>query len=546
MIPKPPFPWELSEDREAREFERLKAHLSDFWGETFPRDDVAYTSIVVPSLSLDPSELGKLAGAPFYEERLLFLLIRLRNPKARLVYVTSQPIHPQVLDYYLQLLSGVPSSHARSRLTLLCAYDASSRPLTEKILARPRLIERIRVNIPDRSRAYLTVFNSTPLERRLSVLLDIPLNAADPALVHHGSKSGSRRLFREVEIAHPLGFEDVASPGDVVFALRELRAARPGLRRAVVKLNDSFSGEGNAVVELGEDDSPASLRRAVEAATFGVTEDVREAYWDQLRRTGGVVEELLEAEGASSPSVQLRINPRGQCFVTSTHEQILGGPNGQVYEGCRFPAREVYRVALQEAGLRVAEGLAARGVTSRLSVDFLAVPGPGSGAFTLFALEINLRMGGTTHPMLALRFLTGGQLDASSGVFRDLGGAEKCYRATDNLVSARYAGLLPEDLVEILTVNHLEYSWRTATGVLFHMIGAISEYGKVGMVAIGNSAEEADEIYARTVRILDDETRYGAPAQEAGPRPPSLPALRREAERPPLTSGTGGARASLE
>ncbi len=99
-----------------------------------------------------------------------------------MVYVTSQPIHPMILEYYLQFLAGIPASHARSRLTLLCAYDASPRSLTEKILERPRLIERIREGILDRPRAYLTVFNSTPLERKLAVLLGIPLNGFDPQL----------------------------------------------------------------------------------------------------------------------------------------------------------------------------------------------------------------------------------------------------------------------------------------------------------------------------------------------------------------------------
>ena len=106
--------------------------------------------MVVPSLTLDQSELRKLAGVSFYEERLLFLLIRLRNPRARVVYVTSQPIHPMILEYYFQFLAGIPASHARARLTLLCAHDASPRSLTEKILERPRLIERIRAGIHDR------------------------------------------------------------------------------------------------------------------------------------------------------------------------------------------------------------------------------------------------------------------------------------------------------------------------------------------------------------------------------------------------------------
>jgi triphosphoribosyl-dephospho-CoA synthetase len=76
--------------------------------------------------------------------------------------------------------------------------------------------------------------------------------------------------------------------------------------------------------------------------------------------------------------------------------------------------------------------------------------------------------------------------------------------------SERYRGLLPEDLMDIVTVNRLDYSYRTETGVLFHMIGAISQFGKVGLVAIGNSREEADAIFRNTLEVLDAETRGGS------------------------------------
>ena len=176
----------------------------------------------MPSLTLDPGELQKLSGSSYYEERLLFLLIRLRNPRANVVYVTSMPVHPLTLDYYLHLLAGVPASHARARLTMLCTYDASSRPLTQKILERPRLLQRIRYAVHDRGRAYLTVFNSTPLERKLAVLLGVPLNGLDPAQSEHGTKSGSRRIFREAGVAMPDGVEDVRSQDDVATALVDL------------------------------------------------------------------------------------------------------------------------------------------------------------------------------------------------------------------------------------------------------------------------------------------------------------------------------------
>src|SRR6202043_959275 len=123
--------------------------------------------------------------------------------RARMVYVTSQPVHPLILEYYFQLLAGMPASHARSRLTLLCAYDASPRSLTEKVLARPRLLKRIRDVIQDPPRPYPTVFNATPRERRLAVLLGIPPNGGDPELARLGTKSGSRQVFREAGVALP-------------------------------------------------------------------------------------------------------------------------------------------------------------------------------------------------------------------------------------------------------------------------------------------------------------------------------------------------------
>src|SRR6266496_3921972 len=509
MIPKPPFARDLTLEQEITEFEKLKPRLAEVWDSLTMREEEPHTSVVVPSLTLDQSELRKLPGANFYEERLLFLLIRLRNPLARMVYVTSQPVHPMVLEYYLQLLAGIPGSHARARLTLLCAYDASPRPLTQKVLERPRLIQRIREAIPDRDRAYLTVFNSTPLERRLAVLLGIPSNGVDPGRAYLGTKSAGRKVFREAGVELPAGVEDLHSREEVEEALLDLRGSRPGLQRAVLKLNESFSGEGNAIFRYPSDGSRATVRSALRELEFSVSMETGESYFEKYARLGGVVEECLEGPERTSPSVQLRVTPLGQTTVSSTHEQVLGGLTGQVYLGCRFPAEDAYRPRLQEAGLRIGRVLAEKGVVSRLSVDFLARrDGPGP-EWSLQALEINLRMGGTTYPMLALRFLTGGALDPDTGLFRSPSGLAKYYRATDSLQSDAYRSLVPEDLVEILTVNRLGFSHGTQTGVLFHMMGAVSEFGKVGMVAIGNSRTEAEAIFTKAVETLDDETRYG-------------------------------------
>jgi hypothetical protein len=487
------------------------------WDTISNREEEPHTSVVVPSLSLDQSELRKLAGASFYEERLLFLLIRLRNPRARMVYVTSQPVHPMILEYYFQFLAGIPASHARARLTLLCAHDSSPRSLSEKILERPRLIQRIREGIHDPQRTYLTVFNSTALERKLAVLLGVPLNGVDPNLIHLGTKSGSRKVFREAGVDLPLGMEDLRTEHEVEGALLELRRQRPGMKRAVVKLNESFSGEGNAVFRFPEGGSRGAIREAMRELEFSVATENHDLYFAKLARMGGIVEEFIEAPEKSSPSAQMRISPHGEVVAISTHDQLLGGPSGQIFQGCVFPARDEYRLRIQEAGLRIGATLANYGVVSRFAADFLVFRQRSDEEWQLCALEINLRMGGTTHPYLALQFLTGGQLDPGTGLYFSPTGHAKFYRATDSLFSERYRGLLPEDLIDILTINKLHYNHSSESGVLFHLIGALSEYGKLGLTAIANSREEVDELYRRTLVILDRETAHGRNNPHSGP-----------------------------
>ena len=145
------------------EFDRLQKKLVPLWQsiQSFNQDE--QTIVVVPSLTIDCECSSSELQA--YEERFLFLLLLLRQPRARLIYVTSQMIQPNIIDYYLDLLPGVISSHARKRLFLISPFDASTRPLSIKLLERPRLIDHIRSLIVDVDRAHLVPYNTTTLER---------------------------------------------------------------------------------------------------------------------------------------------------------------------------------------------------------------------------------------------------------------------------------------------------------------------------------------------------------------------------------------------
>ena len=491
-------------------FTQLQEKLAPIWTSIREEDNFAHTSLIVPSLSVDQEELSKVQGASFYEERLMFALIRLRNPNARLIYVTSQPVHPDVVDYYLQLLIGVPAAHARRRLKMLCVYDASVRPLTEKVLERPRVLERLRNWIGEHGPSYLTCYNTTMLERRLALELDIPLNGADPILLPIGTKSGSRQSFAAANIPHPAGFEDLHSEDEIVDSLCKLAEKRPAIRRAVVKINEGFSGEGNAVFNYPEErNNPQAVRQSLTQMEWSSDGGNIDSFLRKYEQMGGIVEEMIDAEEVRSPSVQMRIYPGGKAVLVSSHEQVLGGNTGQVYLGCRFPAHDDYRLMIQEQAQRVGDVLSKKGVIGRFGIDFLLTRAAGE-EWQSSALEINLRMGGTTPPYHALEFLISGELNPETGIFCAPTGQEKFYSATDNLKSPAYRGLLPEDLFDISIRNKIHYQPDSGTGVLFYMIGALSQYGKIGMTCIGNSPEQANELFRRTVAILDRETDIGS------------------------------------
>ncbi len=514
-----------SNPSEVEAFRALQVRLREMWSALETRPDFHHASVVVPSLSLDAEELGKIPGVSFYEERLLFILMRLRHPAARVLYVTSLPIPAEIVDYYLDLLTGVPTAHARGRLRMLCVCDSTARPLTEKILERPRVLARMRDWIGDPERAYLTCFNSSPLERTLAVKLGVPLNGMDPDLADLGSKSGSRKIFRAAGVPCPAGFEDVRGAAEVVERLTELGRMQPDLRRAVVKLNSSFSGEGNATFTFPpEGRSRADVEAALRRLEFTAANETYDGFFARMERLGGIVEAFVDPGGSgeiTSPSVQMRITPTREVTLVSTHDQVLGGSTGQAYAGCRFPARAEYRELLQEAAFAIARELRDAGVISRFAIDFMAWrPGPEQ-EWRITAIELNLRLGGTTFPFLALEFLTDGRLDPASGLFRSASGDAKYYVATDALKDPRFRGLLPEDLLDIMIECGLIFDPTQETGVLFHMIGALSQFGKLGAVFIGDSPEHAQELLEETRRVLQRATDPSGEADTAPLPPPA-------------------------
>ena len=185
------------------------------------------------------------------------------------------------------------------------------------------------------------------------------------------------------------------------------------------------------------------------------------------------------------------------------------------YLGCRFPADPGYAALITTDAQRIGELLAAEGVLGRFAVDFVTVR--RGEQWEADAIEVNLRKGGTTHPFLTLQFLTDGRYDPQGARFVTPGGEERHLVATDHLDDPSLRGLRVEDLFDLLARTGLSFDQARQTGVVFHMLSAITTFGRVGMTAIGATPAAAQELYDSAEAALLDEARQAA-------TPPSLPA----------------------
>jgi hypothetical protein len=183
---------------------------------------------------------------------------------------------------------------------------------------------------------------------------------------------------------------------------------------------------------------------------------------------------------------------------------MLGGPSGQSYLGARFPANPAYASVIMCEAAKVGKRLAAEGVVGRFALDFI-VARSAKGDWESYAIEVNLRKGGTTHPFLTLQYLTDGRYQPETGVFTTSRGHEKCYVASDHVESPQYSVFTPDDLFDVVSRHRLHFDHTSQTGVVLHMLSAVGDVGRLGVTAIADTPDQADALYQRFVAVLDEE-----------------------------------------
>ena len=126
-----------------------------------------------------------------------------------------------------------------------------------------------------------------------------------------------------------------------------------------------------------------------------------------------------------------------------------------------------------------------------------------------YAIEVNLRMGGTTAPISFLEAATGAQYRPDTGSFLDHKERELFYTSADRAQQDTYRQLNTDALLDLADAEKLHFDRTTGQGSVFYMLGALPSVGKLGLVAVDKSPGAAKARYDATLEKLDQIMPYG-------------------------------------
>ena len=173
--------------------------------------------------------------------------------------------------------------------------------------------------------------------------------------------------------------------------------------------------------------------------------------------------------GASAARASSCGSPRSASVeLLSTHDQLLGGPSGQSYLGCVFPADPAYAARSPRDAAKVGDGWP-RGRPGAVRDRLRRRPDDRRHG-TPYAIELNLRKGGTTHPFLTLQFLTDGRVRRRDRRRSWRPAAAEVPRRHRSPRVAAARGLTHDDLFDIIVRHGLHFDQARQTGVVFHMM----------------------------------------------------------------------------
>ena len=367
-------------------------------------------------------------------------------------------------------------------------------------------------------------YNTTELERDVALSLGIPMYGADPRLADWARRPGAGGC--SPSWACRTRWAPRTCTASTTSPTRSWRCAPSGRRcdSAIVKLNEGVSGEGNAVVAwraCPHPGRPTSGTRCCAGSREMELESEKtpfDVYIAKFAEGGGIVEERIDGRRAAQPERPAARPARRRGRAAVDARPAAGRCERPELPGLRLPGRpRVRRSRSPSTPARSAPGWPSRARSggSRSTSSWSA---SGDRSWTPYAIELNLRKGGTTHPFLTLQFLTDGRYDPDDGAVPHAARRTRSTWSRPTTSSPTLLrGLVPLDLFDIVARHGLHFDQSRQVGVVFHMISCLTEHGRVGLTAVGDTPEEPDGATA-----TPSGSCWRRPGRARGAAPPGL------------------------
>lgn len=455
------------------------------------------TLVCLPSLTFEPEHIKDILGISHYEVRCLWEVLNASKEHVKVVFISSRPIKDYILDDMLNLLANPEKARERIEIVSVDPNDENADlTLVEKAFKNEQVVKQLRKRLKNEL-AVLRCFVTTQKEKDFAQELGIPFWGMDPALSFYHSKSGNHALFEQADIPRADNEREIKSLRSLKTAIKKLWSRWPYAKRFMFKFDHGVSGNGLALMNLNMDyneffdlgigEKNKYLDQLIASLEFKGKKLTQKEFNSQLSH-GAVLERFFEGENKTSPSGQAVIHPDGKVELLSTHEQILASC-GVTYLGSQFPAKSSYRNEVENYTYEVAKTLSFNGVIGPVSVDFLVVE-EKSKAPSIYAIEINIRQGGTTHPFQTASSLLSGHYNRETGSLEDKDGHHRIYTSYDNLVLNGENGKDIHALRRVLKDEGLVFNKKTKSGFVFHMMSALEEFGKCGYTLIARDQRQ--------------------------------------------------------
>lgn len=468
--------------------------------------------ISVPSMSIPEAVLGDINGIELYEERMLYVMSYLQQEKTEVIFVSSQPINIAVLAYYAeQFATQRVTAQSIVRRFHPIAVGIDERYLTTRLLRQKNAIDRIRKVVKKFENSVLMCFAVSYAEEQLARALGVPLYGARASL-RCGTKSFSRKVFEEANVPFAHGYSGLRTRQEVYHAIARLWVEYPHMNQIVIKADVGVSGASNARILLtniqphnGTLKNVTSCERYVRKALENkklwplIVKDLPDPNLDKFFHVfescgGGVVEQWID-DVVASPSVQFDVLPDGLIDINSTYDQVL---SGVMYKGGKSPAHQLYARELISLASKIGPHVYKYGCLSKVSVDTVAKK--SRDGCTLYAVEINVRCGGTSHPTAMAYGTCGAQINRSDGSVRTPDGRRLFIESHDNLQDDAWIGCEPYAIIQAIKKHNLAFNGER--GIIGHLFSTLKTYGKTGGTFMARSPEDATKLCQDYVQML--------------------------------------------